>query len=122
MKLYRTHIAPADCEYTPSLVGLLLMVDIFLDTGENPNWKSREPYYDSLYCNVSWEHFSLYSSRLTVLKWDTYRTLYPLMSLHDPIRFADIVRGMIDIQKHEGLSYLPIIPRIRPKSTRRMAT
>ncbi|TEB24719.1 hypothetical protein FA13DRAFT_1738929, partial [Coprinellus micaceus] len=65
--LYRTHIAPADY------------------TGENPNWESREPYYDSLYCN-----------------WDTYRTLYPLMSLHDPVRFAAIVRGMIDIQKHEG--------------------
>lgn len=24
------------------------------------------------------------------------------MSLHDPVRFADIVRGMIDIQVHEG--------------------
>ncbi|KAI9437962.1 glycoside hydrolase family 92 protein [Lactarius indigo] len=44
-----------------------------------------EPYYDSFYCN-----------------WDTYRTLYPLYSLHDPERFAQIVRGMIDIQKHEG--------------------
>ncbi|KAF9461880.1 glycoside hydrolase family 92 protein [Collybia nuda] len=54
-------------------------------TGENPKWNSTEPYYDSLYCN-----------------WDTYRTLYPLMSLHDPSRFADIVRGMIDIQRHEG--------------------
>ncbi|KDR66497.1 hypothetical protein GALMADRAFT_147915 [Galerina marginata CBS 339.88] len=54
-------------------------------TGENPKWNSTEPYFDSLYCN-----------------WDTYRTLYPLMSLHDPITFARIVRGMIDIQKHEG--------------------
>ncbi|KAF9531264.1 family 92 glycosyl hydrolase [Crepidotus variabilis] len=54
-------------------------------TGENPKWTSDEPYYDSLYCN-----------------WDTYRTLYPLMSLHDPIRLAQIVRGMIDIQKNEG--------------------
>lgn len=65
--LYRTHISPADY------------------TGENPNWKSAEPYFDSLYCN-----------------WDTYRTLYPLMSLHDPITFANIVRGMVDIQRHEG--------------------
>ncbi|KAF8184698.1 glycoside hydrolase family 92 protein [Pholiota molesta] len=55
------------------------------DTGENPKWNSTEPYYDSLYCN-----------------WDTYRTLYPLMSLHDPATFSRIVRGMIDIQKHEG--------------------
>ncbi|KAH9033368.1 glycoside hydrolase family 92 protein [Lactarius pseudohatsudake] len=54
-------------------------------TGENPLWSSTEPYYDSFYCN-----------------WDTYRTLYPLYSLHDPERFAQIVRGMIDIQKHEG--------------------
>ena len=35
-------------------------------------------------------------------QWDTYRTLYPLMSLHDPVTFSKIVRGMIDIQKHEG--------------------
>ncbi|KAF8797553.1 hypothetical protein BYT27DRAFT_7228919 [Phlegmacium glaucopus] len=54
-------------------------------SGENPKWTSTEPYYDSLYCN-----------------WDTYRTLYPLMSLHDPVTFSRIVRGMIDIQKHEG--------------------
>lgn len=65
--LYRTHISPADY------------------TGENPKWKSSEPYYDSLYCN-----------------WDTYRTLYPLMAMHDPVRFANIVRGMVDIQRHEG--------------------
>ncbi|KAG1871150.1 glycoside hydrolase family 92 protein [Suillus tomentosus] len=65
--LYRTHISPADY------------------TGENPNWSSTEPYYDSFYCN-----------------WDTYRTLYPLMSLHDPEVFARIVRGMINIQQHEG--------------------
>ncbi|EJD01967.1 glycoside hydrolase family 92 protein [Fomitiporia mediterranea MF3/22] len=40
-------------------------------TGENPKWNSTEPYYDSLYCN-----------------WDTFRTLYPLYSLHDPENFA----------------------------------
>ncbi|KAJ8523250.1 hypothetical protein ONZ45_g311 [Pleurotus djamor] len=57
-------------------------------TGENPKWNSSEPYYDSFYCN-----------------WDTYRTLFPLMSLHDPENFARIVRGMIDIQKNEG--FLP---------------
>ncbi|KAK1229538.1 hypothetical protein PQX77_007364 [Marasmius sp. AFHP31] len=67
LSLYRTHLLPADF------------------TGENPNWESSEPYYDSFYCN-----------------WDTYRTLFPLMSLHDPTTFARIVRSMIDIQKHEG--------------------
>ncbi|KAI0260073.1 glycoside hydrolase family 92 protein [Gloeopeniophorella convolvens] len=65
--LYRSHISPADY------------------TGENPNWSSSEPYYDSFYCN-----------------WDTYRTLYPLMAMHNPERFALIVRGMINIQQHEG--------------------
>ncbi|TFK31528.1 glycoside hydrolase family 92 protein [Crucibulum laeve] len=54
-------------------------------TGENPKWNSTEPYFDSFYCN-----------------WDTYRTLYPLMSLHDPVMFSRIVRGLINIQKHEG--------------------
>ncbi|KAL1746800.1 glycosyl hydrolase family 92-domain-containing protein [Schizophyllum fasciatum] len=54
-------------------------------TGENPKWQSVEPYYDSFYCN-----------------WDTYRTLFPLMTMHDPYTMAEIVRGMIDIQKHEG--------------------
>ncbi|KAI0055360.1 glycoside hydrolase family 92 protein [Artomyces pyxidatus] len=66
--LYRTHISPGDY------------------TGENPNWNSTEPYYDSFYCN-----------------WDTFRTLYPLMAMHDPERFALIVRGMINIQQHEGV-------------------
>ncbi|PBK91992.1 glycoside hydrolase family 92 protein [Armillaria gallica] len=54
-------------------------------TGENPGWSSSEPFYDSFNCN-----------------WDTYRTFFPFMSLHDPQRFADIVRGMIDIQKNQG--------------------
>ncbi|CAL1712499.1 unnamed protein product [Somion occarium] len=54
-------------------------------TGENPKWNSTEPYYDSFYCN-----------------WDTYRTLYSWMALHDPDDFARIIRGMINIQQHEG--------------------
>ncbi|KAL4242836.1 Peptide-N(4)-(N-acetyl-beta-glucosaminyl)asparagine amidase [Abortiporus biennis] len=54
-------------------------------TGENPKWNSTEPYFDSFYCN-----------------WDTYRTLYSIMALHDPEDFARIVRGMINIQQHEG--------------------
>ncbi|KAI0365413.1 glycoside hydrolase family 92 protein [Pilatotrama ljubarskyi] len=54
-------------------------------TDENPLWNSTEPYYDSFYCN-----------------WDTYRTLYSFMALHDPATFARIVRGMINIQQHEG--------------------
>ena len=41
-------------------------------------------------------------------QWDTFRTLYPLMSLHDPEEFARIVRGMINIQQHEGASPGPL--------------
>lgn len=75
---------PADCTYMPfSLCGL--PVDLALDSGENPKWQSTEPYYDSYYCN-----------------WDTFRTLYPLFSLHDPERFALITRAMIDIWRFEG--------------------
>ncbi|KDQ19392.1 glycoside hydrolase family 92 protein [Botryobasidium botryosum FD-172 SS1] len=65
--LYRTHIVPADY------------------TGENPKWKSNEPYFDSLYCN-----------------WDTYRTLYPVYALHDPLTFARVSAGLIDIWRNEG--------------------
>ena len=36
------------------------------------------------------------------MQWDTFRTLYPLMSLHDPENFARIVRGMVNIHQHEG--------------------
>ncbi|THH06986.1 hypothetical protein EW145_g3696 [Phellinidium pouzarii] len=38
----------------------------------------------------------LYSS------WDTFRTLYPLYSIQAPETFALIVRGLINIQQHEG--------------------
>ncbi|KAJ6613163.1 glycoside hydrolase family 92 protein [Mycena sp. CBHHK59/15] len=63
--LYRTHIVPGDY------------------SGENPGWKSSEPYYDAFYCNCK-------------------ANCQSQMSLHDPTNFALIVRGMIDIQKHEG--------------------
>ncbi|CDO77723.1 Glycoside Hydrolase Family 92 protein [Trametes cinnabarina] len=48
--------------------------DCCSDTDENPRWNSTEPYYDSFYCN-----------------WDTYRTLYSFMALHDPATFARII-------------------------------
>ena len=35
-------------------------------------------------------------------QWDTFRTLYALMALHDPATFSLIVRGMLNIQQHEG--------------------
>lgn len=45
----------------------------------------------------------MHANIITGWQWDTFRTLYSLMALHDPVNFAKIVRGMIDIQKHEGM-------------------
>ncbi|WP_158941498.1 GH92 family glycosyl hydrolase [Granulicella sp. S190] len=57
-------------------------------TGENPDWKSSEPYYDDFYCI-----------------WDTYRTSSPLLTLISPDRQRDIIRSLIDIYRHTG--YMP---------------
>ncbi|MBR4597739.1 MAG: GH92 family glycosyl hydrolase [Opitutales bacterium] len=57
-------------------------------TGENPLWKSSEPYYDDFYAI-----------------WDTFRTSGPLLTLIAPRRQADIIRALVDIQKREG--FLP---------------
>ncbi|KAJ5884699.1 hypothetical protein N7495_009209 [Penicillium taxi] len=57
-------------------------------TGENPLWKSDEPYYDSYYCI-----------------WDSYRSIHPLLTLLDPLSQSLMVRSLVDIYRHEG--YLP---------------
>lgn len=57
-------------------------------TGENPLWKSNEPYYDDYYAI-----------------WDTFRTQNPLLTLIAPERERDLVRSLIDIYRHED--YLP---------------
>ena len=57
-------------------------------TGENPCWKSTEPYYDDYY---------------TI--WDTYRSSGPLLTLIAPDRQRDLIRSLIDIYRHE--SYMP---------------
>ncbi|KAI1132872.1 alpha-1,2-mannosidase-like protein [Nemania abortiva] len=65
--LYRTMLSPQDY------------------TGENPLWKSDEPYYDSFYCI-----------------WDSFRAQHPLLTIIDPEVQTDMVRALIDIYKHEG--------------------
>jgi putative alpha-1,2-mannosidase len=60
-------------------------------TGENPLWKSDEPYYDSYYCI-----------------WDSFRSIHPLLTLLDPHSQALMVRSLIDIYRHEGKSSLPL--------------
>ena len=54
-------------------------------TGENPLWKSEEPYYDDYYAI-----------------WDTFRSAGPLTTLIAPERQAGIVRSLVDIYRHEG--------------------
>ncbi|KAJ4293419.1 hypothetical protein N0V90_008702 [Kalmusia sp. IMI 367209] len=54
-------------------------------TGENPLWKSDEPYYDSYYCI-----------------WDSFRSIHPLITLLDPHSQTLMVRSLLDIYRHEG--------------------
>jgi len=57
-------------------------------TGENPLWKSAEPYYDDYYAI-----------------WDIFRTSGPLLTLIAPARETAIVRSLVDIYRHDG--FLP---------------
>ncbi|KAF7114568.1 hypothetical protein CNMCM5793_009213 [Aspergillus hiratsukae] len=57
-------------------------------TGENPLWKSDEPYYDSYYCI-----------------WDSYRGVHQLLTMLDPLSQSRMIRSLVDIYRHEG--YLP---------------
>jgi putative alpha-1,2-mannosidase len=54
-------------------------------TGENPLWRSNEPYYDSYYCI-----------------WDSFRSIHPLLTILDPHSQTLMVRSLIDIYRHEG--------------------
>jgi predicted alpha-1,2-mannosidase len=54
-------------------------------SGENPLWKSGEPYYDDYYAI-----------------WDIFRTSGPLLTLIAPERQTAIVRSLVDIYRHEG--------------------
>ncbi|ROW03073.1 hypothetical protein VMCG_05748 [Cytospora schulzeri] len=54
-------------------------------TGENPLWKSSEPYFDSFYCI-----------------WDSFRAQHPLLSIIDPVAQTQMVRGLLDIYRFLG--------------------
>ena len=71
--------------YTGLYHAMLMPVD---RTGENPLWKSDQPYYDDYYAI-----------------WDIYRTSSPLLTFVDSKRQIDIINSMIDIYKHDG--YMP---------------
>jgi predicted alpha-1,2-mannosidase len=74
--------AQAQVFYTALYHTMLMPVD---RSGENPLWKSAEPYYD--------DYFAL---------WDIFRTSGPLLTLIAPQRQAAIVRSLLDIYRHEG--------------------
>ncbi|KAJ3538305.1 hypothetical protein NM688_g6540 [Phlebia brevispora] len=55
------------------------------DETQGPFVNTTSFYFDSLYCS-----------------WDTFRTFYPLMSLHSPVEFAQIVDSYIDAFRKNG--------------------
>jgi predicted alpha-1,2-mannosidase len=71
--------------YTALYHTMLMPVD---RSGENPLWKSDEPYYDDYYAI-----------------WDIFRSSGPLLTLIAPERQTGIVRSLVDIYRHE--SWLP---------------
>ncbi|KAF8862999.1 hypothetical protein BDZ45DRAFT_584453 [Acephala macrosclerotiorum] len=54
-------------------------------TGENPLWKSTEPYYDSFYCI-----------------WDAFRSQLPFLTITDPKTLSEMVRSLLDTYVHLG--------------------
>jgi predicted alpha-1,2-mannosidase len=68
--------------YTALYHTMLMPVD---RSGENPLWQSVEPSYDDFYAI-----------------WDTFRTSSPLLTLIAPQRETDIIRALVDIDRHEG--------------------
>ncbi|THH00763.1 hypothetical protein EW026_g1813 [Hermanssonia centrifuga] len=55
------------------------------DETQGPFEDTTAFYFDSLYCS-----------------WDTFRTFYPLMSLHSPVEFSQIVDSYIDAFRVRG--------------------
>ncbi|KAH6692371.1 glycosyl hydrolase [Plectosphaerella plurivora] len=54
-------------------------------TGENPGWKSDEPYYDDIFTF-----------------WDTFRCTTSLMHIVHPTAYEEFIRSLIDTWRHEG--------------------
>ncbi|KAF2809641.1 putative alpha-1,2-mannosidase [Mytilinidion resinicola] len=65
--MYRTMISPQDY------------------TGENPNWETSEPYFDSFYCI-----------------WDAFRVQHPFLTIVDPVAQSKMVRSLLSTYQHEG--------------------
>ncbi|KAI0835948.1 glycoside hydrolase family 92 protein [Hypoxylon sp. FL0890] len=54
-------------------------------TGENPDFNTGEPYFDSFYC-----------------LWDSFRSQIPFLTITDPDAVAQMIRSLIDTYRYEG--------------------
>ncbi|KAI1412043.1 glycoside hydrolase family 92 protein [Hypoxylon sp. FL1857] len=54
-------------------------------TGENPDFNTGEPYFDSFYC-----------------LWDSFRSQIPFLTITDPDAVAEMIRSLIDTYRYEG--------------------
>ncbi|KAJ6102898.1 secreted glycosidase [Penicillium sp. IBT 16267x] len=70
-------------------------------TGENPLWTSTEPYFDSFYWFVATPLVSWSPLTITSL-WDSFRSQIPFLTITDPSAVAQMVRSLIDTQRHLG--------------------
>ncbi|KAJ7750399.1 glycosyl hydrolase family 92-domain-containing protein [Mycena maculata] len=57
-------------------------------SGENPYWDSPYAFWDEFFCS-----------------WDTFRTVHPLLSILDPVEWAQIINAYVDGWRHTG--YIP---------------
>ncbi len=71
--------------YTGLYHSMLMPVD---RTGENPLWKSDQPYYDDYYAI-----------------WDTFRTTNPLLLLINKEKHIEMLQSLLDIYTHDN--YMP---------------
>jgi len=71
-------------------------------TGENPLWTSSEPYFDSFYWFVL--SFLGYCELLLIIAslWDSFRSQIPFLTIFDPSSVAQMIRSLIDTQRHLG--------------------
>ena len=54
-------------------------------TGENPQWENSEPHF--------WDYYCI---------WDTFRTVFPFLSIVYPSHYVDMIRSLIDTYDHTG--------------------
>ncbi len=51
-----------------------------------------------------WRTVDLHTNRFYCI-WDSFRAQHPLLTIIDPVAQTDMVRALIDIYRHEGISY-----------------